>query len=143
MYFFAAALIGVVAALPALMWARHQDDSSLRVAAGWGLLLAASVYVLFALQRGDGFWKLLELIGLGLYGCFYWFSVKQPLKILAIGWLLHPLWDIFLHIVGAGSFLVPEWYGMACVIFDLLVGSYLWWRYHQAKSLPPELRIVH
>lgn len=143
MFYFAAILIGITACLPALMWARHQNDDDLRTLAGWGLILVAVIYVIFAMEKGDGFWKITELLGVVFFGCFYWFSKKKPLKMLAIGWLLHPIWDVFLHLLGAGSYLVPEWYATACVAFDLIIAAYLFWRHHQQASLPPELKIVH
>lgn len=133
MYFFAAALIGVFAAIPALMWARHQNDHALIKGAGWGLVAIASFYLVFALARGDGFWKMLELIGVILFGCFYWFSKRNVLLMLAIGWILHPMWDIFLHWLGSGSYLVPGWYAIACTTFDSLIAAYLFWRYKDTR----------
>ena len=131
MFFLAAALIGLIAAIPVIMWSRHQASAVLVKAAGWGLVVAASVYFFASLNRADGLWKIIELMGIGLYGCFYWMARKQPLKALAWGWGLHPVWDIFLHWLGPGSYIMPAWYAIACAVFDGLVALYLWWRHTQ------------
>ncbi|TKB43139.1 DUF6010 family protein [Thalassotalea mangrovi] len=47
---------------------------------------------------------------------------------LALGWLLHPVWDIGLHLQGPGWHIVPPWYAVACVSFDILVAIYIVWR---------------
>lgn len=133
MYFLAAALIGLIAAIPAIMWARHQRSHLLAKGAGWGLIVIASIYVLAAFEKADGFWKLVELMGVGAFGCFYWLANKRPLWVLAWGWALHPVWDIFLHYLGPGAYIMPDWYSIACAVFDIAVAAYLFWRDYQQR----------
>lgn len=92
----------------------------------WGvyLLVAALIYVGFAL-RGPGMsWMPIELAGvlgyglLGLLGAWRW-----PI-LLSVGWFLHSGWDAVLHADGPEGF-VPEWYRWACLSFDLVAASYL------------------
>lgn len=133
MFFVSAALIGVIAVIPAIMWARHQRTVVLVKVAGWGLITAAFIYVVAALGRADGLWKIIELMGVGAFGCCYWLAKKRPLWALAWGWALHPVWDIFLHYLGPGSYIVPAWYSIACAVFDVVIAAYLFWRDYQQR----------
>ena len=99
------------------------------------LVLAALIYVGFALRPGGQPWMLLELgglaagVGLCVLGLRWWPAV-------AGGWLLHGLWDAVLH-AEAPPAVVPEWYRWACLSFDLVVAGYLTWRW-VVPSDPPE-----
>ena len=50
---------------------------------------------------------------------------RSPLW-LALGWLAHPIWDVVLHLMGAGTSFTPAWYALACLGFDPLVAVYVW-----------------
>lgn len=133
MYFFAAALIGLIAAIPVIMWARHQRNPRLVHGAGWGVIIMSSMYFVAALDRGDGFWKIIEMMGIGVFGCFYWLASKRPLWLLAWAWALHPVWDILLHYLGPGAYILPAWYNIACAVFNAMIAAYLFWRDYQQR----------
>ncbi len=65
-----------------------------------GLLIAALIYVVFAIVGGNVRDVLVELAG-----------------VVAFGWLVHVGWDVFMH---HGTY-VPSWYPMTCIGFDVLV----------------------
>ena len=44
---------------------------------------------------------------------------------LSLGWLLHPVWDIAVHLFGPGHEVAPAGYAVACVSFDIAVAVYL------------------
>jgi hypothetical protein len=41
---------------------------------------------------------------------------------LALGWALHPIWDLGLHRFGPGQF-APEAYPVSCLSYDLIVAA--------------------
>ena len=141
MFFLSAALIGIFAAIPAIMWARHLRPLALAKYSGWGLIAVAAIYLLAAFERADGFWKLLELLGLLAFGSCYWLAKKRPLWALAWGWSLHSAWDIFLHYLGPGNYILPPWYSVACAIFNIAIAVYLFWRDYQQRHPPPVIRL--
>lgn len=91
-----------------------------------GLLIAALVYVVFALVGKSWDHLPMELGGVLIYGLFVWFSKKYELWWLALGWALHIGWDVFLHSDGATPF-VPSWYPRVCLGFDIVIAGYIFW----------------
>ena len=89
------------------------------------LLIAAILYVGFALVWGDFAWFLIELGGVPAYGLFYWLAYRYSTYWLAVGWSVHPAWDVFLHLTGPGHDIAPEWYATACISFDFLLAAYI------------------
>ena len=99
-----------------------------------GLLIAALIYVGFAVV-GQSWTDLpLELFGVILYGIFVFLSKKYTLYWLAIGWVLHVCWDVFYHTEAA---FVPSWYPGVCLGFDIMIALYILWllQKHLAKDL--------
>lgn len=98
-----------------------------RFVLGGGLVTAALIYVGFAIAWGTPAWIGIELAGVAAYGVFAALMNRTMLWVAA-GWALHPVWDVALHWKGPGHALVPEWYAVACVAFDLLVAGWIvWW----------------
>ena len=88
-----------------------------------GLLIAAVIYLLFAALAGDAVWFGVEALGVVVYGAFVWLGRRHSFHWVAAGWLLHPLWDVTLHMLGPGAHVVPDWYAIACVSFDVLLAA--------------------
>ena len=65
----------------------------------------------------------LEALGLLLYGAAAWIGFRKSTTLLALGWAMHPVWDVALHLQGAGAAYTPDWYPWGCVSFDLVVGG--------------------
>lgn len=103
--------------------------------AAQGLVIAAIIYVLFALRMPNLQWILIELGGVVLYGTFAFLAIKRAWYWLGIGWLLHVLWDTLLHANGYPGY-VPIWYTHICLGFDIVVGGYvLWWYFFGKKRI--------
>lgn len=120
-------VVGLLAAVPLLLYAQRISQRATVKLLGWALVIAALVYVGFAMYEGDVFWLEIEGLGVIAYSLFYWQAVQRPphaLLWLAAGWLLHPLWDVGLHLAGPARHVVPDWYAVACLAFDLAVGVY-------------------
>lgn len=89
-----------------------------------GLVIAALIYVGFALFGQNWEWLPIELLGVLIYGVFFWLSKYISPYFIAAGWALHVLWDIFLHPGGHPGY-VPTWYPPICLGFDLFMAIYL------------------
>lgn len=99
-----------------------------------GLIVAALIYVLFALLRNGISYLPLELGGLFFYGIFVWLSKRKALYWLAVGWGLHIGWDILLHTNPAMPF-VPSWYPGVCLGFDIVIALYIFRIYQQRQEV--------
>ena len=116
-------VVGVVLAFAFLMWTRAQPDGGRRFYA-IGLAVTALIYVAFAVIGGASARSLgLEAVGLLLYGGAAWLGFRKSAALLALGWAMHPVWDVALHLTGAGAGYTPDWYPWGCVSFDLMVGG--------------------
>ena len=116
-------LLGAVAALPLVLWARRKRRQDLLWAQG--LLLAALVYVGFALAAGAGAAALaIETIGVALFGAVAWLGWRRAALWLAAGWAAHVGWDLLLHPLTEAGY-APAWYVRACIGFDLVVAAWI------------------
>jgi hypothetical protein len=104
-----------------LLVRRSRSYTSEKRAFAVGLVIAALIYVGFAVFNGSLTWILMELAGVVVYAVFAWLGLKKSGWSLAVGWALHPLWDAGLH---HSTEFVPHWYIAACIGFDLLVAVY-------------------
>ncbi len=117
--------IGLIALLPLIVYIEKQSKSPPWYLPQLALVVAAFIYLGFAFIWGSTFWLGVEALGVALYAMFIPLSTRYTLYWLALGWLLHPLWDLCLHLYGSGSHVVPHWYAIACVSFDLGMAAYI------------------
>ncbi|MEM7051780.1 MAG: hypothetical protein AAF604_19095 [Acidobacteriota bacterium] len=111
-------ILGLLLALPFVAYGRSRG----RIVFAQGLVVAALVYVLFALRAPDPpLWLAIEIAGVGLYGALAWLGLRGSRYWLVAGWALHPLWDVGLHLSAGGRHFAPLWYTLPCLSFDLLV----------------------
>jgi hypothetical protein len=92
------------------------------------LLLTAVYYLLAAMGKGAPPARVgVEALGAALFGAAAGYGVLRRPILLALGWIAHAGWDLFLHPAGAAAatLYVPAWYPMLCVGFDLLLGGYV------------------
>ena len=127
-------LLGAVLATPLLLFARQRSAVFQQQLFTRCLLIAALMYVAFALIWGDNQWVVYEIIGVVIYGLFVRFSQSISGYLLALGWLLHPLWDAGLHLSGPGAAIAPQWYVYACISFDIVVGLFIVYQCKQTAS---------
>ena len=118
-----ALLAGVALAALYVAWAGRGRTGNRAFAAG--LVVAAVVYVGFAIARGTGQQLLLESIGVVLFATLAFLGVRRSAHFLALGWLFHAGWDIALHPVAATSY-APWWYPVVCITFDVVVAAAIW-----------------
>ena len=90
-----------------------------------GLPIAALVYVVFAATYKHAHGLMHESLGLLIYSSFIFLSRKFGLWLLAAGWLLHIIWDVFHGQFFMNTFYVPAWYPGACAGFDLFIAGYI------------------
>jgi hypothetical protein len=118
-----ALVVGVALGSGFLLWTRAQPDAGRRLY-GIGLAVTALIYLAFAVIGRAGARSLgLEAVGVLLYGAAAWLGFRKSAGLLALGWALHPVWDVALHLQGAGAGYTPGWYPWGCVSFDLMVAG--------------------
>ncbi|MFK8054578.1 MAG: DUF6010 family protein [Saprospiraceae bacterium] len=130
-------LAGLVSGAALIAIARSIDYSEGDLLAT-GLLVAAAIYVGFAVLWGEDGWVRFEAVGVAIFSLIAFLARRFGILWIGAGWLLHIGWDYLFHMVGAGSHLVPEWYPPICIGFDLIVGLYIFWvvlRKRKPKSL--------
>jgi hypothetical protein len=87
------------------------------------LAVAALAYVPFAIAADGGVaWVAVELAG----ACIFSYAAMRGLRgsawWLVAGFALHPVWDVALHLAGAGR-IAPEWYTTSCLTYDIAVAG--------------------
>jgi uncharacterized protein DUF6010 len=116
-------LVGIVLAFAFVMWTRAQPDAG-RLFYAIGLVVTPLIYFVFALIGRAGARSLaLEAAGVLLYGAAAWIGFRKSATLLALGWALHVMWDVGLHLQGTGAGYTPDWYPWGCGSFDLIVGG--------------------
>lgn len=116
---------GLVLVAPLLLFASRRGLEANRRVFGNGLLVAAGIYVAFAVTQASAFWLTIETLGLATFSIFYWLGTKYSIYWIALGWAVHPAWDGVIHVAGAGDQIAPLWYAVACISFDLAIAGYL------------------
>ena len=129
-------LLGLILGGVFLAFARALGRAE-RLVLALGLVLAAVVYVGFALAGAGLMWVLVDALGVIGYGALAWLGLKRSALWLAAGWALHPVWDVGLHIAGSGAAFAPAWYAILCLGFDLLVAGYIVFRFGSVPARSP------
>ena len=90
------------------------------------LVIAGGAYVGFAVAgNAGGLWLLAELAQALVLGVLALLGLRGSPLWLAGGWLIHPVWDVVVHYLGAGHAFAPEAWTIACASFDPLVAAYI------------------
>lgn len=93
----------------------------------YGILLAliAGVYIGFAINDGRRSQLILEgVVALGFCALVLLGMWKWPFLIL-LGYFAHGVWDLLHHPFKLGA-RVKSWYPPACVLYDWLVGAFIY-----------------
>ncbi len=112
--------LGLLLSFPYISYAKRGDPARRRYVFAVGLVVAAAIYVPFALLAFDLAWLGIELVGVLLFGALAIAGYRRWPVVLALGWLLHVGWDVGLHLTVVES-VAPRWYPLLCVGFDLPV----------------------
>ena len=118
-------LLGLVLGAAYIYWTRSLGAVLELRALTAGLVIAALIYVGFAVIWGNGNWILVELAGVAAYAIFAFLTYRFSSLWLAACWGIHPAWDALLHLFGPGQTIAPNWYAVACISFDILVAAYI------------------
>ncbi|OUS09443.1 hypothetical protein A9Q89_13085 [Gammaproteobacteria bacterium 53_120_T64] len=135
MFYVLCLILGLIAVFPLLWFVDKLSIKAMQQVLGLSLIVAALLYIGFAVIGGSTSWLAVEIIGLAIYGVFYYLSCKYTGIWLSVGWLLHPLWDVVLHLNGPAGHGVPAWYSLACVSFDIAVAIYILYRLRLLKNI--------
>ena len=114
---------GVVFSLVLARFARAKTPAGERQIYALGLVVAAVIYVAFAVAGGAGAgWLLIESLGVVIYGTVaVWAQLREKPWLLALAWGAHVAWDVSFHLQGGGAEYTPEWYPWLCASFDLII----------------------
>jgi hypothetical protein len=122
---------GVVLAVPYVLYAGRARDP-IRVF-GVGLVVAALVYVVFALiDHGTRRDLLLESCAVLTFGILAVLGIRRSPWYLALGWVAHAGYDVTLHLYRDALY-GPWWYPVMCLGFDLIVAGAILGR---SRTLP-------
>jgi hypothetical protein len=133
MHFIFSQLLGVIAACVLISLIQFGKRSARKYLA-FGLVIAAVIYVSFALASQYAMvWLLAELCGVFIFIGFALAGVRHSVWWLIIGWVLHAVWDVALHLLGPIQGVAPNWYAHLCLAFDLVIAAYLWFYYIKPK----------
>ncbi|MEN3326555.1 MAG: hypothetical protein V7638_1362 [Acidobacteriota bacterium] len=132
------AIGGAVLSLIAFLLSKLVKDIAGRTLLATGLFAAAGAYFGFAvIARPPVVWGLLELLQVVAFGTLGLLGWKGSAKWLALGWLLHPVWDFGVHHLGPGRGYAPLTYVFACITFDWVVAAYIFTYYRGASHRVP------
>ena len=119
-----------ILALIAFLLSRFVSDLAGRTALATVLFAAAGAYFGFAFDPNvPPIWLLLELLQVVAYGTLGLFGWRGSPHWLALGYALHPLWDVGVHYLGPGSSFAPLSYAVFCLSFDWVVAAYIFIAY--------------
>ncbi len=132
------AIGGALLSLIAFLLSRFVKDIAGRTLLATVLFAAAGAYLGFAYAAPvSRIWLLIELLQCIAYGTLGLFGWRGSAKWLALGWVLHPVWDFGLHYIGPGRDIGPWIYAVACLSFDWVVAAYIFIRYRGASLQAP------
>ena len=97
------------------------------------LIIAASIYVAFSFLSQNTTWIFTEIIGVIIFSIIAFLGVKFSLWFLAIGWLIHPAWDLLIDNHNLTAF-VPQWYPTVCIGYDIAIALYIAWKCIEQKQ---------
>jgi uncharacterized protein DUF6010 len=135
------AISGVVLAVIAFLLSRFVKDIVGRTLLATVLFAAAGAYFGFAFNpTTPRIWILIELLQVIAFGTLGLYGWRGSPYWLALGYLLHPLWDFGVHHLGPGRSFAPLAYVIGCVSFDWVVAAYIFIAYrwlHLANRQAP------
>ncbi|HEX6732266.1 MAG TPA: DUF6010 family protein [Pyrinomonadaceae bacterium] len=124
------AIGGAILSLIAFLLSRFARDARGRTVLAIGLFAAAGAYFGFAIVGpGSRLWILIELMQVSVFSLIGLYGWRGSPNWLALGWALHPLWDVGVHYVGPGHSFAPMGYVFACLSFDLVMAAYVFLAY--------------
>jgi hypothetical protein len=120
----------VAVIVPAFLLSRFTRDIIGRSLLVIFLFIAAGAYFGFAtlgreLVDTQPIWMLVEIAQVIVFGAIALLGLRGSPYWIAVGWVLHPFWDVVVHYIGPGHAFTPWTYAIACISFDWLVALYI------------------
>jgi hypothetical protein len=120
----------VAVIVPAFLLSRFTRDIIGRSLLVIFLFIAAGAYFGFAtlgreLVDTQPIWMLVEIAQVIVFGAIAMLGLRGSPYWIAVGWVLHPFWDVVVHYIGPGHAFTPWTYAIACISFDWLVALYI------------------
>ncbi len=120
----------VAVIVPAFLLSRFTRDIIGRSVLVIFLFIAAGAYFGFAtlgreLLDTQPIWTLVEIAQVIVFGAIGLLGLRGSPYWIAVGWVLHPFWDVVVHYIGPGHAFTPWTYAIACISFDWLVALYI------------------
>ena len=120
----------VAVIVPAFLLSRFTRDIIGRSLLVIFLFIAAGAYFGFAtlgreLVDTQPLWMLVEIAQVIVFGAIGLLGLRGSPYWIAVGWVLHPFWDVVVHYIGPGHAFTPWTYAIACISFDWLVALYI------------------
>jgi len=123
--------LGIGTSIVGIFLFKRTPASERHLYATW-LVIAALIYVGFAVHGDGAKWIGVELIGLVVYSAVAFAGWRGSAWWLAIGWAAHAAWDVVVH--GAHTPFAPRPYAIWCAAVDVTFGVYIAWRLRSAGS---------
>ncbi len=124
--FIEGAIGGVVLSVIAFVLSRLIKDIVGRTLLATVLFAAAGAYFGFAFnETTPRIWVLIELLQVIAFGALGLYGWRGSPYWLALGYLLHPVWDFGVHHLGPGRSFAPLPYVISCISFDWVVAAYI------------------
>lgn len=98
------------------------------------LVLAGLIYVGFAMIWGNREWVLIEMVGLLACVIFAVLGLLRSSLFIALGWFMHPVWDVGLHTLVDHEH-VPGWYPGVCIGVDWAVAAYAYSKFIESRDV--------
>lgn len=119
------AAVGLVFALGLLAFCRWSGAPAPRIAA-YALIALSFLYVGFAFRAEEpGAWVGFEMTGVALFGTLAGMSIIGSPWWVVAGFVLHPLYAIYFHYIGAGSQFAPAPFVIANAAFDVATALFV------------------
>ena len=120
----------VAVIVPAFLLSRFTRDIIGRSLLVIFLFIAAGAYFGFATLGREvvdtqPIWMLVEIAQVIVFGAIGLLGLRGSPYWIAVGWVLHPFWDVVVHYIGPGHAFTPWTYAIACISFDWLVALYI------------------
>jgi hypothetical protein len=120
----------VAVIVPAFLLSRFTRDIIGRSLLVIFLFIAAGAYFGFATLGREvvdtqPIWMLVEIAQVIVFGAIALLGLRGSPYWIAVGWVLHPFWDVVVHYIGPGHAFTPWTYAIACISFDWLVALYI------------------
>jgi hypothetical protein len=122
-------VLGLLFVTAAGRWARARELLVYAI----GLVVAALLYVAFALAAGRPEWLLIEGGGVAFFAALSVLGLRGSPPLIGLGWALHMAWDAALHGYLAPG-VAPDGYPTACAGFDLVLAIYVTWVFRGSRA---------